>query len=107
MKNLVLLLAPFAPYLATEMWTQLGERDALLKHPWPRFDAAMVKVDEIELAVQVNGKLRARITVPADASEDVAREKALSDERVKAAIEGKQIVKVIVVPGKLVNIVVR
>ena len=89
------------------MWTQLGERDALLKHPWPQFDPAMVKVDEIELAVQVNGKLRARITVPADAGEDVVREKALSDERVKAAIEGKQIVKVIVVPGKLVNIVVR
>jgi leucyl-tRNA synthetase len=107
MKNLVLLLAPFAPYLATEMWTQLGERDALLKHPWPQFDPAMVKMDEIELAVQVNGKLRARITVPADAGEDVVREKALSDERVKAAIEGKQIVKVIVVPGKLVNIVVR
>jgi leucyl-tRNA synthetase len=66
-----------------------------------------VKADEVEIAVQVNGKLRARITVPADASEDVMRERALADEKVKAAIEGKQIVKVIVVPGKLVNIVVR
>jgi leucyl-tRNA synthetase len=66
-----------------------------------------VKADEVELAVQVNGKLRARITVAADASEDVVRQTALADEKVKAAIEGKQIVKVIVVPGKLVNIVVR
>ena len=107
MKNLVLLLAPFAPYLAAEMWTQLGERDALLKHPWPKFDPALVKADEVEVAVQVNGKLRARITVPADATEDHVRETALADEKVKAAIEGKQIVKVIVVPGKLVNIVVR
>jgi leucyl-tRNA synthetase len=107
MKNLVLLLAPFAPFLAAELWTQLDERDTLLKHPWPQFDPALVKADEVEIVVQVNGKLRARITVPADASEDLMRERALADEKVKAAIEGKQIMKVIVVPGKLVNIVVR
>jgi leucyl-tRNA synthetase len=107
MRNLVLLLAPFAPYLSAELWTQLGERDTLLKHPWPTFDPELVKADEIEIAVQVNGKLRARVTVPADASDDVMRERALADENVKAAIEGKQIVKVIIVPGKLVNIVVR
>jgi len=107
MKNLVLLLAPFAPYLSAELWTQLGERDSLLKHPWPNFEPELVKADEVEMAVQVNGKLRGRITVAADASEDVVREAALSDEKVKAAIEGKQIVKVIVVTGKLVNIVVR
>jgi leucyl-tRNA synthetase len=107
MRNLVLLLAPFAPYLSAELWTQLGEQDTLLKHPWPQFDPVLVKADEVELAVQVNGKLRARITVPADATEDVVRATALADEKVKAAIEGKQVVKVIVVPGKLVNIVVR
>jgi leucyl-tRNA synthetase len=107
MKNLVLLIAPFAPYLSAELWTQLGERDLLLKRPWPHFDPELVKADVVELAVQVNGKLRARITVPADAAEDAVRETALADEKVKAAIEGKQIVKVIVVPGKLVNIVVR
>jgi len=107
MKNLVLLLAPFAPYLSAELWTQLGERDALLKHPWPKFDPALVKADEVEVAVQVNGKLRARVTLPADASEELIRERALADEKVQAAIAGKQVVKVIVVPGKLVNIVVR
>jgi leucyl-tRNA synthetase len=107
MKNLVLLLAPFAPYLSAELWTLLGERDSLLRHPWPRFDPSLVKADEVEMAVQVNGKLRARITVAADANEKVVRATALADERVKAAIDGKQIMKVIVVPGKLVNIVVR
>jgi leucyl-tRNA synthetase len=107
MKNLVLLLAPFAPYLSAELWMQLGEHDTLLSHPWPQFDPELVKADEVELAVQVNGKLRARITVPADASEDVMRETAPADEKVKATIQDKQIVKVIVVPGKLVNIVVR
>jgi len=106
-RNLVLLLAPFAPYLARELWEVLGEKDELLRHPWPAYDPALAKEDEIEYAVQVNGKLRGRLTVPADSPEDVVRERALADERVKAAIEGKQIVKAIVVPGKLVNVVVK
>ena len=71
------------------------------------FSQALAKEDEVEVVVQVNGKIRARITVPADASEDQIRERALADDKVKAALEGKQIVKVIVVPGKLVNIVVK
>jgi leucyl-tRNA synthetase len=107
MRNLVLMLAPFAPYLATELWQQMGETSSLLKHPWPVFEPALAKEDEVELAVQVNGKLRARITVPAESTEDFVRERALNDERVRAAIDGKQIMKVIVVPKKLVNIVVR
>jgi leucyl-tRNA synthetase len=107
MRNLVLMLAPFAPYLATELWQQMGETSSLLKQPWPIFDAALAKEDEVELAVQVNGKLRARITVPADATDAFVRERALNDERVRSAIEGKQIMKVIIVPKKLVNIVVR
>jgi leucyl-tRNA synthetase len=107
MRNLVLMLAPFAPYLAAELWQQMGESSSLLKHPWPVFEPALAKEDEVELAVQVNGKLRARITVPAESTEDFVRERALNDERVRAAIDGKQIMKVIVVPKKLVNIVVR
>jgi leucyl-tRNA synthetase len=107
-RNFVLMLAPFAPYLAHEMWEVLGEDPAkLLRHPWPKYDPALAKEDEIEMAVQVNGKLRGRIVVSADAPEDTVREAALNDEKVKAAIAGKQIVKVIIVPGKLVNIVVR
>jgi leucyl-tRNA synthetase len=106
-RNLVLLLEPFAPYLAAELWETLGEKDNLLRHPWPKYDPALAREDEVEYAVQVNGKLKARLSVPADSKEEVVRERALSDEKVKAALEGKQIVKLIVVPGKLVNIVVR
>ncbi len=106
-RSLVLLLEPFAPYLAAELWETLGEKDTLLRHPWPKYDAALAKEDEIEYAVQVNGKLKARVSVPADSPEDFVREQALADEKVKAAFEGKQIAKVIVVAGKLVNIVVR
>ncbi len=106
-RNLVLLLAPFAPYLAHELWQTLGEKGQLLRHPWPKFDPALAKEDQIEIAVQVNGKVRARIVVPADAPEDQVRAAALADPKVIAAMEGKQLVKAIVVPGKLVNIVVK
>ena len=107
-RNFVLLLSPFAPYIAHELWSMLGEdASGLLRHQWPKFDPALAAEDEIEVVVQINGKVRGRITVPADITEDKLRETALSDEKVKAALEGKQIVKVIVVPKKLVNIVVR
>jgi leucyl-tRNA synthetase len=106
-RSLVLLLAPFAPYLAHELWEMLGEQGSLLRAPWPKYDPALAKEEEVEIPVQVNGKLRSRIVVPADASEDLLRERALADEKVKAAIAGKQIVRVIIVPGKLVNVVVR
>jgi leucyl-tRNA synthetase len=106
-RNLVLLLSPFAPYLAHEMWEMLGEKRSLLRAPWPKYDPVLAKEEEIDIPVQINGKLRSRIVVPADASEDLVRERALADEKIKAAIAGKQIVKIIIVPGKLVNIVVR
>jgi leucyl-tRNA synthetase len=106
-RNLTLLLAPFAPYLAHELWEMLGEKGNLLKAPWPKYDAALAKEEELEIPVQINGKLRSRITVPADASEAFVLERALGDEKVQAAIAGKQIVKKIYVPGKLVNIVVK
>jgi leucyl-tRNA synthetase len=106
-RTLVLLLAPFAPYIARELWGVLGESGELLRHPWPQFDPALTKEEEVELAVQVNGKLRARLSVPADHPEESVREKALADVKVAAAVGGKEHLKVIVVPGKLVNIVVR
>jgi leucyl-tRNA synthetase len=106
-RNLVLLLAPFAPYLAHELWEMLGEKGSLLRAPWPKYDAALAKEEEIEIPVQINGKLRTVIVVPADANEAAIRERVLGDEKVKASIAGKQIVKVIFVPGKLINIVVK
>ncbi len=106
-RSLVLLLAPFAPYLAHELWEMIGEEGNLLKAPWPKYDAALAKEDELEIPVQVNGKLRGRVLVPADSSEEFVLERALADEKVKAAISGKQIIKKIYVPGKLVNLVVK
>ena len=106
-RTLVLLLAPFAPYLTHELWEMLGEKVSLLRAPWPKYDPELAKEEEVEIPVQVNGKLRGRITVPADAGEELVRERALTDEKVKIAMAGKQIVKVIIVAGKLVNIVVK
>jgi leucyl-tRNA synthetase len=106
-KTLVLLLAPFAPYLAHELWETLGEKESLLRAPWPKYDPALAAEDEIEIPVQINGKTRGRVTVAAGSSEEVIREAVFADEKIKSLIKGKQIVKVIIVPGKLVNIVVR
>jgi leucyl-tRNA synthetase len=106
-RNIALLLAPMAPYLAHQLWEMTGEKSHLLKAPWPKYNAALAAEDEIAIPVQVNGKLRSLVVVPANASEDQIKQAALADEKVRAAIAGKQIVKVIVVPKKLVNIVVK
>jgi leucyl-tRNA synthetase len=85
----------------------LGEKRNLLKAPWPKYDALQAKEEELEIPVQINGKLRGKIVVPADSSEDFVIERALRDEKVQAAIAGRQIVKKICVPGKLLNLVMR
>jgi leucyl-tRNA synthetase len=106
-RNLVLLLAPFAPYLAHELWEMLGEQGNLLKAPWPKFDAELAKEEELEIPVQINGKLRSRVLVSADATEAFVIERALADEKVQTQIAGKQVIKKIYVPGKLLNIVIK
>ena len=106
-RNMVLLLAPFAPYLAHELWEMLGEKGNLLKAPWPKYDAELAKEEELEIPVQINGKLRSRVVVPADAAESFVVERALADDKIKSAIAGRQIVKTIFVLGKLLNIVVK
>ena len=106
-RKLVLMLAPFAPFLANELWEVLGEKDSLLRHPWPEYDAALAKEEEITYAVQINGKLRAHVALPADTPQEEVKKRAMADEKVKAMFADKEIVKVIVVPGKLVNIVVK
>jgi len=106
-RNLVLLIAPFAPYLAHELWEMLGEKGSLLRAEWPKYDADLAKEEEIEIPVQVNGKLRGVVLVPADSDEALVRERALADPKVKTAIAGKQLVKVIYVPGRLLNVLVK
>ena len=105
-RKLVLLLAPFAPYLAHELWEMLGETRSLLKAPWPKYDPELAKEEEIEIPVQVNGKLRSKIVVAAGTPEEEIKQNALADEKVKTYKAGKQVVKVIFT-GKLINIVVR
>jgi leucyl-tRNA synthetase len=107
LRDLVLLLAPFAPYLAAELWEQIGGEGDLLRAPWPKFDEALAREDEVEIPVQVNGKLRSVLRVPAGAGESALREAALADEKIRASTAGKNVVKVILVPGKLVNLVVK
>jgi len=109
LESLVLMLAPFCPHVAEEMWEGMGHAGGLLSGDarWPEFDEQLARKDELEIAVQVNGKLRGRVTVSADAGEDETRDAALADEKVRAWVDGKQIVKTVVVPGRLVNVVVR
>jgi leucyl-tRNA synthetase len=105
--SLVLLLAPFAPYLAAELWEELGEKGSVLRASWPVSDPALAKEDELEIPVQMNGKLVTVVRVAADASAKTLEAAALADEKVKLRTAGKTVVKVIVVPGKLVNLVVK
>jgi leucyl-tRNA synthetase len=101
----VLILAPFVPHLAEEAWSRLGHASSLAYEPWPAFDESMLHDAQIEIPVQINGKVRGRVTVPAGADAKAIEAAAMADERVKELIEGKPIKKVIVVPGKLVNVV--
>ncbi len=102
----VLLVSPFAPHVGEELWHALGHTDTLAYERWPKADPALLKADTIEVPVQVNGKLRSRLTVPADSDEKALEAAALADEKVKAFIDGKPVKKVIVAKGKLVNVVV-
>ncbi len=102
---LVLLLSPYAPHVCEELWQQLGHRDSLADEPWPSFDPAALVTDEFTLVVQVNGKVRDRITVPADASDEQLRGIVLANARVKKFLDGQPIKQFIVVPKRLVNIV--
>ena len=107
LEKLALLLAPFAPYLSQEIWEELGNEGPVFRQPWPSFDAELAKEDEAEIVVQVNGKLRGRIFAPFGTPKAELESQALADDKVKGFLDGKQVVKVIVVPDKLVNIVVK
>jgi len=105
--TLLLLLAPTAPHLAEELWQQIGHSYSIHNQSWPRWDEELAREEEITLVVQVNGKLRDRVAVPVSITEDEAKQKALDSQRVKTYLGGKQVAKVIYVPGRLVNLVVR
>ncbi|KMK77785.1 leucine--tRNA ligase [Alkalihalobacillus pseudalcaliphilus] len=106
MEGFVKLIAPFVPHLAEELWEKLGHTDTIAYVEWPKYDENWLVENEVEIVVQINGKVKAKLVIPADADREQMQELALEDEQVKAAMDGKSVRKVIAVPGKLVNIVV-
>jgi len=102
-----LLLAPYAPHLAEEIWERLGHDEPLFWHPFPEADPAYLVEETVEIPVQVNGKVRSRLTVPAEIDEASVREKALADPKVRSYTEGREIVKFIYIPKRMATIVVR
>ena len=106
LRTFVLVLAPFAPHHAEEMWALMGQPYSVHEGAWPEWDESLIVTEEITLVVQVNGKLRDRIEAPADVSEEMAKELALSSEKVRPHVEGREVRKAVYVPGRLVNFVV-
>jgi leucyl-tRNA synthetase len=104
-EKFVLILAPFAPHIAEELWEKLGHKESLAYEAWPEYDKELIKEKEIELAVQVNGKIKDRIVVSADEDEEQIKQKALASEKVIAAMAGKSPKKIIVVKPRIVSII--
>jgi len=102
----VLMLSPIVPHICHALWHELGHQGAIIDEPWPHVDAAALQQDTLEIVVQVNGKLRGRVSIAAQASEAEARAAAMADANVQRWVEGKTVRKLIYVPGKLINIVV-
>jgi leucyl-tRNA synthetase len=107
LEKFVLLVSPFAPHMAEELWQTLGHTETLAYEPWPQFDPALAREDTIEIPVQINGKVRSKLSVPADIDSKALEAVARADARIAEHLAGKQIVKVVVVPGRLVNFVIK
>lgn len=107
LEAVMILLAPFVPHIAQEMWEITGHGGAIADHGWVKADAGALVVNEYEVVVQINGKVKEKISVSADASQEVMKEQAMTSEKIKAFLEGKEVVKVIAIPKKLINIVVK
>jgi len=107
LEKVTLMLAPFVPYLAEELWEELGRQGPVFQQPWPDYDQELAREEEAEIVVQVNGRVRSRIRAAFGASREELERRALEDDKIQGFLKGKQLVKVVVVPDKLVNVVVR
>jgi leucyl-tRNA synthetase len=106
-ETLVLLMNPFTPHACEELWERLGHREGLVAHAWPAVDLSLTREDLIEMAVQINGKVRGHIAVPSEAGEDEIKKAALAEPKVREILAGQNTQRIVVVPGRLVSIVAR
>jgi leucyl-tRNA synthetase len=106
-EKLILLLGPFAPYMAEELWSDLGRKGPVFRQSWPEFDEEIAREEGAEIVLQVNGKVRSRMIVPFGTAREELEKRALADDKMQPFLQSKQIVKIIVVPDKLVNVVVK
>ena len=104
-RSLVLMLGPLVPHIAEELWERLGNQGSVVHESFPEADTSLLVDETIEIPVQVNGKVRSRVTMTANAENELVEQAALNDERIQELLEGKEVRKIIVIPGKMVNIV--
>jgi leucyl-tRNA synthetase len=104
--TLIILLSPLVPYIAEEMWEMMGNRGGIMKEPWPSYDPEFIKAEEITIVIQINGKVRSRLTLNADINDEGIKKAVLSNDKVKEWVGDKEIKKLVIVPKKLVSIVI-
>jgi leucyl-tRNA synthetase len=107
LETIVKILAPFVPHICEELWEVLGNTPGIFSVPWPSYDKDVIVAEQVEMVIQINGKVRSRVVVPSDIGEEDLKLRVMEDEKIKESINGKKIIKTIVVPKKLVNLVVR
>ncbi len=107
METILLLMAPFVPHICEELWEVMGHKPSIFQQPWPAYDKNAIHEEMIEIVIQINSKVRSRLSVPVDMNNDELRRCVLDDERITALLDGKKIVNTVIVPKKLVNIVVK
>jgi len=105
LETVILLLAPFVPHVTSELWQQIGHKERLNQLPWPSYSKEAIEEEKLLIVVQINGKVRGKITVPADVTQERIETDALSDPRVANLLDGKKVLRVVYVPRRLVNIV--
>ena len=106
-RELILILSPFTPHICEEMWQEIGEQESVVMMSWPEFDEAALVKDEVEIVVQINGKVKEKISAANNLDKESLEKVAMESEKIQALLEGKTVVKVVAVPNKLLNIVVK
>ncbi len=106
LKNMLLLLSPFSPHIAEELWENIGGQSSICNHTWPEWDEELAKEEKIELVIQINGKVRTKFLIPADLHDEEIKQLTLNNDKVKELTSSKEIKKIIIVRGRLVNIVI-